>query len=77
MQIIGIIFIASNYYINTSSNLNETYLFYMDYKKFFFFGYIFSFGFGFILLIITLGLIITRKRKIEIYNVLNETKNLN
>ena len=77
IQIIGIAFIAGNYYMTTSNNLNETYLFYMDYRKICFFGYLFSFGFGFILLLITIGLIISRKRKIEVYKILNETKNLN
>ena len=71
LQIIGLAFIAVNYFINVSSDLNETYLFYMDNKKYFLFGYLFCAGFGFVLLITTISIIISRKRKIEIYNVLS------
>ena len=74
LQIIGLIFIGANYYINASSELNETYLFYMDNKKYFLLGYLFCTGFCFILLIVTISIIIARKRKIEIYNVLSESK---
>ena len=74
LQIIGLTFIGVNYYINVSSDLNETYLFYMDNKKYFFFGYLFCTGFCLILLIITISMVISRKRKKEIYNVLSESK---
>jgi hypothetical protein len=46
----------------------------MDNKKYFLLGYLFCTGFGFILLIVTISIIIARKRKIEIYNVLSESK---
>ena len=74
LQFIGIISIGANYFINISSNLNETYLFFMDNKKIFFFGYLISAFFGLCLFITTI-VIVFRKRKIEIYNVLNEAKN--
>ena len=74
LQIIGIAFIGCNYYINIKSNLSETYLFFMDNKKSFFLGYLFCGSICFIVLLITTTLIISRKRKIEMYKVLNETK---
>ena len=74
LQIIGLAFIAVNYYINIHSDLSETYLFYMDNEKYFFLGYLFCAGFCFILLIVTIVIIISRKRKVEIYNVLSESK---
>ena len=74
LQFIGMICIGINYFINTRADLNEIFLFFMDNKKIYFFGYLFSAIFCFALFIITLGLIIQRKRKNEIYNILNEPK---
>ena len=43
----------------------------MDNKKYFLLGYLSCAGFGFVLLVATISIIISRKRKIEIYNVLS------
>ena len=74
LQFIGMICIGINYLINTKEDLNEISLFFLDNKKIYFFGYLLSSIFCFVLFLITLGLIIQRKRKNEIYNILNESK---
>ena len=74
LQIIGLFLIGINFYINANSKFNETYLFYIDNKKYFLCGYLFSTGICVVLLLSTIGIIIFKKRKIEIYNVLSESK---
>ena len=70
----GLCLIGINFYMNASSKFNEIYLFFIDNQKYFIFGYLFSTGFCFVLLLSTIIIIICKKRKVEIYNVLSESK---
>ena len=74
LQTLGLLLIGINFYMNASSKFNETYLFFIDNQKYFTLGYLFSTGFCFVLLLSTIIIIICKKRKVEIYNVLSESK---
>jgi len=75
LQLVGIIFIGLNYYINNYINGNESYLFYKDNQKYYCFMYLFSEFISIFLLVLTTIIILVRKRKGQLYNVLNESKN--
>ena len=75
LQLIGIILIGVNYYINNYIASNESFLFYRDNQKYYFFVYLFSEFISIFLFVLTTIIILVRKRKGQLYNVLNESKN--
>ena len=75
LQLIGIIFIGINYYINNYISDNESFIFYKDNQKYYCFVYLFSEIFAIFLFVLTTIIILVRKRKGQLYNVLNESKN--
>ena len=69
LQIIGIIFIVINYFINL--NMNETFSLFLNDNKILFYGYLFSSGFNCFLFICTFILVRCKnKKKTEMYNVI-------
>ena len=75
LQFVGIVFIGANYCINNFVASNLSYLFYKEHEQFCSFMYYFTEILSMILFFLTLIIILSRRKKIQIYNVINESKN--
>ena len=75
IQFVGVLFIGINFYINNYIKGHESFLFYNENKKYYRFLYFFSAFISIFLFVLTTIIIMVRKRKKQLYNVFNETKN--
>ena len=75
IQFIGIVLIGINYYISNYIKGNESFLFYKENQKYYYFIYLFCEIISIFLFILTIIIISVRKRKGQLYNALNESKN--
>ena len=71
LQFTGIVLIGINYYMNNYIEGNESFIFYKENQQYYCFMYLFSEFISIFLLVLTIIIISIRKRKGQLYKVLN------
>ena len=75
LQFVGIVLIGINYYINNYINGNESFIFYKENQHYYCFLYFFCEIISIFLLVLTIIIVAERRKKGQLYNVLNESRN--